>query len=73
MSKTRFQKLKHKDKRRLFQFIAHLAILAGREMSKQGYRDYNDVVIEFLEDTGLIGDFQAVAAKVNLTGTLGSC
>lgn len=73
MSKTRFQKLKHKEKRRLFQFIAHLAILAGREMSEQGYRDYNDVVIEFLEDTGLMGDFQALAAKVELTGILGNC
>jgi len=69
----RFQKLKYKDKRRLFQFIAHLAILAGREMSKQGYRDYNDVVIEFLEDTGLMGEFQAQAAKVKLTGFEGSC
>ena len=69
----RFQKLKHKDKRRLFQFIAHLAILAGREMSEQGYRDYNDVVIEFLEDTGLVGEFQALAAKVELTGFEGSC
>ena len=69
----RFQKLKYKDKRRLFQFIAHLAILAGREMSEQGYRDYNDVVIEFLEDTGLVGEFQALAAKVELTGFEGSC
>ena len=68
-----FQKLKHKDKRRLFQFIAHLAILAGREMSEQGYQDYNDIVVEFLEDTGLMGDFQALAAKVELTGFEGSC
>lgn len=69
----RFQKLKYKDKRRLFQFIAHLAILAGREMSEQGYRDYNDVVVEFLEDTGLMGEFQALGAKVELTGFEGSC
>ena len=73
MPKTRFQKLKHKDKRRLFQFIAHLAILAGREMSEEGYRDYNDVVIEFLEDTGVMADFQALAAKVELTGIEGIC
>lgn len=73
MPKTCFQKLKHKDKRRLFQFIAHLAILAGREMSEQGYQDYNDIVVEFLEDTGLMGDFQALAAKVELTGFEGSC
>ena len=68
-----FQKLKHKDKRRLFQFIAHLSILAGREMSEDGYQDYNNVVVEFLEDTGLMGDFQALAAKVELTGFEGSC
>lgn len=73
MANTRFQKLKHKDKRRLFQFIAHLAILAGREMSEQGYQDYNDVVVEFLEDTGLMGEFQALAANVKLTGIEGSC
>ena len=73
MTKSRFQKLKHKDKRRLFEFIAHLAILAGREMSKQGYQDYNDVVIEFLEDTRLMSDFQALAVKVELTGFEGSC
>jgi hypothetical protein len=73
MPKTRFQKMKFKDKRRLFQFIAHLAILAGREMSEEGYRDYNDVVIEFLEDTGLMIDFQALAAKVELMGIEGIC
>ena len=73
MTKSRFQKIKFKDKRRLFQFIAHLAVLAGREMSKEGYEDYNSVVVEFLEDTGLLADFQAVAAKVELTGIEGSC
>jgi hypothetical protein len=73
MPKTRFQKMKFKDKRRLFQFIAHLAILAGREMSEEGYQDYNDVVIEFLEDTGLMIDFQALAAKVELMGIEGIC
>lgn len=73
MPKTRFQELKFKDKRRLFQFIAHLAILAGREMSKEGYEDYNCVVVEFLEDTGLMGEFQAVAAKVKITGFEGIC
>jgi hypothetical protein len=69
----RFQKLNHKDKRRLFQFIAHLAILAGHEMNKEGYEDYNDVVVEFLEDTELMADFQALAANVELTGFEGSC
>jgi hypothetical protein len=73
VANMRFQKLKHKDKRRLFQFIAHLAILAGREMSEEGYQDYNSVVVEFLEDTGLIGDFQATAAKVELTNSGGNC
>jgi hypothetical protein len=73
VANTRFQKLNHKDKRRLFQFIAHLAILAGREMSEEGYQDYNSVVVEFLEDTGLIGDFQALSAKVEPTGFEGSC
>jgi hypothetical protein len=69
----RFKKLNHKDKRRLFQFIAHLAILAGREMSDKGFQEYNGVVVEFLEDTGLIGDFQALAAKVELTNPGGRC
>ncbi len=73
MTKSRFQKLKHKDKRRLFQFIAHLAILAGREMSEEGYQDYNSVVVEFLENAGLMSDFQALAAKVELTNLGGSC
>lgn len=73
MTKSRFQKIKYKDKRRLFEFIAHLAILAGREMSEQGYQDYNDVVVEFLEDTGLMADFQAVAANVELNSFGGSC
>ena len=73
MTKSRFQKIKFKDKRRLFQFIAHLAVLAGREMSKEGYEDYNSVVVEFLEDTGLMADFQAVAAKVKITGFEGIC
>ena len=73
MAKNRFQKLNHKDKRRLFQFIAHLAILAGQEMGEEGYQDYNSVVVEFLEDTGLIADFQAVAANVELNSFGGSC
>ena len=73
MTKSRFQKIKFKDKRRLFQFITHLAVLAGREMSKEGYEDYNSVVVEFLEDTGLMADFQALAAKVEITGFEGSC
>lgn len=73
MANKRFQKLNHKDKRRLFQFIAHLAILAGREMSKEGYQDYNSVVVQFLEDMGLMHDFQALAAKVQLTGPGGIC
>lgn len=73
MSNLRFQKLRYKDKKRLFQFIAHLAILAGREMSEEGYQDYNSVVVEFMEDTGLMGDFQAIAANVELTNPGGSC
>ena len=73
MANTRFQKLNHRDKRRLFQFIAHMAILAGREMSEEGYQDYNSVVVEFLEDTGLIGDFQAMAANVELNSFGGRC
>jgi len=73
VANTRFKKLNHKDRRRLFQFIAHLAILAGREMSEEGYQDYNSVVVEFLENAGLMGDFQALAANVELTGSGGSC
>ncbi|MBU1023487.1 hypothetical protein KKB99_04275 [bacterium] len=68
-----FEKLNNKEKRQLFQFIAHLAILAGREMSEEGYQDYNSVVVAFLEDTGLVGDFQALAAKVELNSIGGNC
>ena len=73
MDRTHFQKLNHKEKRRLFQFIAHLAILAGHEMSEEGYQEYNSVVIEFLEETELIDDFQALAAKVELNSIAGNC
>lgn len=73
MDRTHFQKLNHKEKRRLFQFVAHLAILAGREMSEKGYQDYNSIVVEFLEDTGLMSDFQALAAKVKLNSIGGNC
>jgi hypothetical protein len=73
VANRRFQKLNHRDKRRLFQFIAHLAILAGQEMSEEGYQDYNSVVVEFLEDAGLMNDFQALAANVELTSFGGNC
>jgi hypothetical protein len=73
VANTRFQRLNHRDKRRLFQFIAHLAILAGQEMSEESYQDYNSVVVEFLEDTGLMNDFQALAANVELTSFGGNC
>jgi len=59
-----FSKLKNREKRRLFEFISHLAILAGREMSEKGYLNYNDVVMEFLDDVVLLDDFMAVAAKI---------
>ena len=68
-----FEKLDNEEKRQLFQFIAHIAILAGREMSEKGYQDYNSVVAEFLEDMGLMSDFQALAAKVELNSIGGSC
>lgn len=73
MAKKNFQRLNYKDKQLLFQFIAHLAILAGRDMSEEGYQDYNSVIVEFLEHAGLISDFQAVAAKVKRVGSAGSC
>lgn len=59
-----FKELNNPGKRRLFEFIAHLAILAGQEMSEEGYKHYNDVVFEFLDDANLIDDFMAVASKV---------
>ena len=48
-------------------------ILAGQEMCEESFQEYNSVVVEFLEDTGLMGDFQAVAAKVKIIGVGGSC
>jgi hypothetical protein len=68
-----FKKLGHKDKRMFFRFIAHLAILAGREMSEEGFQGYNGVVVEFLEDANLMDDFQALAAKVEIVGSGGNC
>jgi len=41
------------------QIISQLAILAGYEMSEQSYTQYNTVVLEFFEDSGLLADFQA--------------
>lgn len=68
-----FKQLDKKDKRRLFEAIAHLAILAGREMSEEGFQDYNSVVVEFLESVGLMNDFQALAAKVEGAAPGGRC
>jgi hypothetical protein len=58
--------IKNSDKRRLFEFIAHLAILAGREMSKDGFAEYNEVVWLFLNNAGLMDDFKTNAEKANL-------
>jgi hypothetical protein len=69
----RFKKIGHKDKRMFFRFIAELAVLAGREMSKEGFQEYNGVVVEFLEDVDLMDDFQALAAKVEVAGSGGNC
>ena len=43
------------------QIISQLAILAGYEMSEQSYAQYNTVVLEFLEVSGLLADFQVLA------------
>ncbi len=66
MRKTGFRKLSNDKKQRLFKFIAHLAILAGEEMSPEGYAQYNEVVSEFLMVNGLMDDFVANARKANL-------
>lgn len=71
--KMSFLKLNDNEKNQLFKFISHLAIIAGQEMSEEGYQNYNNVVVEFLEDTKLIDDFQALAAKVQIAGFKGRC
>ena len=66
-----FKDLEQRDKREFFQFISQLAVLAGREMSEQSYTQYNAVVLEFLEDSGLMPDFQALANEARGAGYLG--
>jgi len=69
-----FSKLESKEKRRLFEFISHLAVLAGREMSKETFENFNDVILMFLDDNNLMEDFMAVASKVKIvTKTEGNC
>ena len=66
-----FKDLEQRDKHEFFRFISQLAILAGYEMSEQSYAQYNTVVLEFLEDSGLLADFQALADKARGAGYLG--
>jgi hypothetical protein len=66
-----FKDLEQRDKREFFRFISQLAILAGYEMSEQSYAQYNTVVLEFLEDSGLLADFQALADEARGAGYLG--
>lgn len=61
------------EKLQLFKFIAHLAILAGQEMSPEGYAGYNEVVYEFLYRSDLFDDFEATAREAGLTSGRGSC
>ena len=65
------KKLPQRDKYLLFRFISQLAIIAGYEMSDEGYDQYNTVVLEFLEDSGMMGDFQALAGRARSAGYLG--
>ena len=67
-----FKDFKQKEKRELFRFISQLAILAGYEMSEQGYAQYNAVVLGFLENSGLMADFQVLANKAKEAGFLGN-
>ncbi len=61
-----FIELAEEEKQRLFEFIAQLAIMAGEEMSREGFAAYNDVVMGFLNNAELLDDFMAVAAKAKL-------
>ena len=54
------------------QIISQLAILAGYEMSEQSYAQYNTVVSEFLEDSGLLSYFQALEYDARSAGYLGN-
>ena len=67
MREMAFLDLNKGEKRRLFEFIAHLAILAGQEMSEEGYAHYNDVIIAFLNNAGLLNDFMATASDAELS------
>ena len=61
-----FKKLNHREKQQLFEFIAALAILAGKEMSKEGYAEYNETVLYYLDQMDLIGDFMAASKKAGI-------
>ena len=51
------KKLKFKDKKRIFEMVAALALIAGEEMSPEGFDVYNDTVIAYLSRYGLLEDF----------------
>ncbi len=59
-----FSELNNQEKRCLFEFIAHLAILAGQVMNEDDFMHYHGVVLGFLEDAALLDDFMAVAANI---------
>jgi hypothetical protein len=71
----KIKNLSRNDKKHLFKFIAHQAILAGREMSPVGYEEYNAVVYTFLLETHLIEDFKTLAKEAALSAVsiMGEC
>jgi len=58
-----FKKLNKNDKQQLFEFIAALAITAGQEMSEEGYRMFNDIVLSYINKMDLMDDFIAASKK----------
>ena len=51
------KKMKPKQKRQIFEMIAALAVLAGEEMSEEGFAIYNDTLFGYIKRYDLLEDF----------------
>lgn len=60
------KKLNPKDKARIFEMVAALALLAGQEMSNEGYNIFNDTVLAYFERYGLLEDFKQIGEQAGL-------
>lgn len=64
--KTGLGKLKHEQKRGIFEMLAALAIQAGQEMSEDGFQIYQETLFAYLERLGLLDDFLTEAKAAGM-------